>query len=127
MDHLLSEHNSNNNIVLAHSAAHSADAKITLYGHFNGGLAMGMVLECLVLQYVLGHRQRRQTTNDFAFDDDVPLFNDGPLLGLVSGIFVVGCVGLTLVRAYGTIAPQKGWASPKKEYRKLSANRDSMV
>lgn len=124
MDHLLSEHN---NILMGHSAVHSADAKITLYGHFNGGLAMGMALECLVLQYVL--RRQSQPPNDFEFDG--PSFNnDGPLLGLVSGIFVLGCVGLTLVRAYGTAtiaATHKGWAVPKKGYRKLSANLDSSM
>jgi len=61
---------------------------LSLYGHFNGGLALGMGLECIILQYVLSNRKATADTNEHYW------------LSVVSIVFGMGCLGLTGVRCY---------------------------
>jgi hypothetical protein len=75
---------------------HKHDPYNNLYGHFNMGLAWGMGLECILLQFIF---QRRSTYLSHLLS---PI---STTVGMTSIIFGLGCVGMTVMRTYYHSSP----------------------
>jgi hypothetical protein len=80
---------------------------LVLYGHFNLGLAVGLGLECAILHHILARTSHGHTAA-------LLLSQPRGILGMVSIVFGVGCVGLTLVRSHYRVDKSKRFLQKKK-------------
>ncbi|CAB9522877.1 expressed unknown protein [Seminavis robusta] len=88
------------------------DPQSNLYGHFNMGLAWGMGLECTLLQFIFSKHHSSVLSSLLV----------SPSIGIVSLVFGVGCVGMTVMRTYyqqNSSSQNKLFHSSSSSYQRL--------